>query len=333
MTVVDTDARNERQLDVGAAEAGAGRRPVAIRVIIRPMIAVPTVLLWLGSAVVWGLATAIVLSGWSLWWLAITIPVQGVATFTMFTVLHESLHSSVSKLRWVNQLFGRLSVPFVSLLATFPMVKFMHLSHHRNTNESMDADPDSWAQEGPWWQLPLRWLTIDAWYGRFYFGRLRSRPRKEVAGFLINLAVVMTVLIGGLVLWGGYWGWPLLLVWVIPQRIGLVLLGWLFDWLPHHNLTSTAKEDRFRASRVRVGWERVLSMLLLFQNYHVVHHINPAVPFYLLGQTWRKFESDYLARKVPISTVWGREMTTSEYRAWRAGATKETTENSAVRGI
>ena len=261
-----------------------------------------------------------VLSDWSRWWLAVTIPVQGIVTFTMFTVLHESLHSLVSRVRWVNQLFGRLSVPFVQLLATFPMVKCMHLSHHRHTNEDINADPDSWAQQGPWWQLPLRWLTIDAWYCLFYFGRLRSRPRKEAAGCLFNLAVVLTLLLAGVLLWGGYWGWPVLLIFVIPQRIGLGLLGWLFDWLPHHDLPSTAKVDRFRASRVRVGWERVMTPLLLFQNYHVVHHINPAVPFYLLARTWTNFESDYLDRGVPISTAWGREMTPTEYREWRGRA-------------
>jgi fatty acid desaturase len=279
------------------------------------MIAVPTVLLWLGSAVVWVLATVVVLSDWSRWWLAVTIPVHGIVTFSMFTVLHESLHSSVSRLRWVNQLFGRLSLPFVSLLATFPMVKFMHMSHHRNTNEDIDADPDAWAQTGPWWQLPLRWLTIDAWYGRFYFGRLRSRPRKEAAWFLINLVVVMMLLLAAVFLWG--WGWAVLLIWLIPQRIGLGLLGWLFDWLPHHDLTGTTKIDRFRASRVRVGWEGLMTPLLLFQNYHVVHHTNPAVPFYLLGRTWTDFESDYLDHRVPISTAWGCEMTPTEYRAWR----------------
>jgi beta-carotene hydroxylase len=157
------------------------------RVIIRPIIAVPTVLLWLGSAMVWGLATAVVLSDRSRWWLAVTIPAQGIVSFTMFTVLHESLHSSVSRLRWVNQLFGRLSVPFVQLLATFPMVKFMHMSHDRHTNEDIDADPDSWALTGLWWQLPLRWLTIDAWYCRFYFGVSAHGPAKKPPDFSSTL--------------------------------------------------------------------------------------------------------------------------------------------------
>jgi beta-carotene hydroxylase len=315
MVTVNPGSRHGHQRAVRGSEIAASRRGVAGRVPTRPMIAVPTVLLWLGSAVIWVSATAVVLSDLSRWWLAVTIPVQGIVTFLIFTVLHESVHSAVGRLRWVNQLFGRLSMPFVSLLTTFPMFKYMHMSHHRNTNECIDADPDAWAQTGPRWQLPVRWFTIDAWYASFYFARLRSRPRKEAAGFLINLAVVIVLLLAAVVVWD--WGLPILLIYVIPQRIGIGLLGWLFDWLPHHDLTGTAKVDRFRASRVRVGWERLMSPLLLFQNYHAVHHINPGVPFYLLGRTWERFESHYLDRKVPISTAWGREMTPTEYRAWR----------------
>jgi beta-carotene hydroxylase len=60
-----------------------------------------------------------------------------------------------------------------------------------------------------------------------------------------------------------------------------------------------------------------MTPLLLSQNYHLAHHINPAVPFYLLARTWKQFEPDYLDRKVPISTAWGSRMTPTEYREWR----------------
>jgi fatty acid desaturase len=111
----------------------------------------------------------------------------------------------------------------------------------------------------------------------------------------------MTLLLAGLLLWGGYWGWPVLLTFVIPQRMGIVLLGFLFNWLPHHDLTGTARIDRFQASRVRVGWERLMTPLLLSQNYHLVHHINPAVPFYLLARTWKQFEPDYSTAKCQLA--------------------------------
>jgi fatty acid desaturase len=283
--------------------------------ITRPTIAVPTILIWLGSIVVWAAATAVVLSDASRWWLAVTVPTQALVTFSMFTVLHESIHCTVGRRSWVNHLFGRLSMPFVSLLGTFPMVKYIHIAHHRNTNACIHNDPDAWTSVGPRWQLPLRCLTNDAWYAGFYFSRLRRRPRKEVAGFLINLVVIIALLLGAAILWG--WVPQLVLIYLIPQRIGIGILAWLFNWLPHHDLPITAKVDRFQAARVRVGWERLMCPLLFYQNYHLVHHIHPAIPFYLLARTWKNFEADYLDRNVPINTAWGRVLTPSEYRAWR----------------
>jgi beta-carotene hydroxylase len=286
----------------------------------RPTIAAPTVLIWLASAIVWAAATALVLSDASRWWLAVTIPVQALMTFSMWTVLHEAIHSAVGRRRWVNQLFGRLSMPFVSLTGTFPMVKHVHLSHHRNTNESIDADPDAWTNVGPRWQLPIRCMTIDACYARFYFRVLRHRPAKEITGFLINLVVAVALLLAAMTVWGSLM--DVVLIYLIPQRIGLGLLALLFNWLPHHDL-NTANVDRFQATRVRVGWERLMIPVLFYQNYHAVHHIHTAIPFYLLGRAWKRLEAEFLDRNVPISTAWGRALTPSQYRAWRGDPTDE----------
>lgn len=279
----------------------------------RPTIAVPTVLVWLGSFVAWCAATAAVLCGVSHWWLVVTIVTQSLVTFSMFSVLHESIHHTVGRPKWINQVFGRLSMPFVSLFGTFPMLAYTHLAHHRSTNESIHDDPDAWSIAGPRWLLPLRWLTIDAWYCRFYLERLGRRPRKEVLGFATYLALALAFVATILIL--GY-GRELVLIYFIPQRIGMGILAWWFDWLPHHDLAS-AKTDRFRVTRIRVGGEGVLCLLLMYQNYHLVHHIHPAIPFYRYVKAWRAAEADYLDRNVPITTAWGHEMSPSEYRAWR----------------
>lgn len=297
----------------GAGEVTATPRGFPAPRFTRPAIAVPTMLVWLGSLVAWCAATAAVVCGVSRWGLVVTIGVQGFVTVWMFIVAHESIHHTVGRPNWINHVFGRLSMPFVSLFGTFPMLAYVHLAHHRNTNEGIHDDPDAWSSSGPRWQLPLRWLTIDAWYCRFYLARLRRRPRQETLGFAIHLTSALAFVTAIVVL--GY-GRELVLIYFLPQRIGVGLLAWWFDWLPHHGLV-TARNDRFRIARVRVGWERVLCPLLMYQNYHLVHHIHPGIPFYLYIKAWRAAEADYLDRNVPISTAWGREMTTSQYRTWR----------------
>jgi ferredoxin-NADP reductase len=56
---------------------------------------------------------------------------------------------------------------------------------------------------------------------------------------------------------------------------------------------------------------------MLYQNYHLMHHLHPVIPFYRYIRAWNTNREVYLKRSVPIATAWGRELSASEYRAWR----------------
>lgn len=313
------------------AEARAVRRGVPDPGIRLDPVTRPTVALFFAALAVWVAATWMFFAGVSPW---VTIPLHAAVTFVMFTVLHECTHHAAGRLDWVNTLFGRLSMVFVAAYGTFGMMKYVHLEHHRNTNESQDLDPDSWISHGPKWQMPLRWPLIDIGYVFFFvkkhfdFGALwrtvtlrnhdkapivlldRGRALSQLAWFFTVLGVL-----GGLAA-AGYW-WQVLALYVIPQRIGVGLLGWWFDYLPHHGLKATSATNRFQATRVRVGMEWLLTPVLLYQNYHLVHHLHPSIPFYRYIRAWKTNEEAYLDQEVPIMTGWGRELTPAEYRAWR----------------
>ena len=277
-----------------------------------PSLAKPTVALFLVGLVVWMLSSWAALGlGWSLW---LVIPVNAAVSFTMFTVLHDAVHYSISRRRWVNALLGRLTVPFVVPYASATLFGFIHIEHHRNTNEELDTDPDAWATDGPWWQLPFRWLTIDVWYACFYVKHIRRRsPRElaETAGIIAVFAAGITVaaLTGTL--------WAVAVIYLIPARIALGVLAWWFDWLPHHGLEVTQRENRYRATRNRIGMEWLLTPVLLYQNYHLVHHLHPSIPFYRYIKAWKRNEEAYLERDAAIMTAFGRDLTVEEYRVWR----------------
>ena len=48
----------------------------------------------------------------------------------------------------------------------------------------------------------------------------------------------------------------------------------------------THQEDPFLASTMRMGWEWLLTPLLVCQNYHLIHHLYPTVPFYKIHDAW-----------------------------------------------
>ena len=243
----------------------------------------------------------------------LTIALNAVAIFVMFTVLHDAAHYSISSRRWVNGVFGRAAMLFVSPLISFPGWGFIHIEHHRHTNDD-DHDPDHFASHGRWWQLPVRFAAMDAPYLAFYLRNRKRRPRRELAetGALmaVSLAVVATTVITGSF-------WLLLVVYLIPERVALIVLAWWFDWLPHHGLEDTQTENRYRATRNRVGLEWLFTPLMLSQNYHLVHHLHPSIPFYRYLKTWRRNEAAYLERDPAIATAFGKSLNPEEFRQWK----------------
>jgi fatty acid desaturase len=183
-----------------------------------------------------------------------------------------------------------------------------------HTNEDDGSDPDHWTNIGPAWSTPLRWATVDLAYVPFYLRRVAARPRREqiecaLTALLLILAGVVLTLSGHLV--------DVLVYYILPTRLAVWFLGYAFDWLPHHGLEELTT-DRYRATRNRIGRERLLTPLLLYQNYHLVHHLHPRIPFYRYIAAWRRDEDAYLTHDPALATPLGHELTVEEYRRLRS---------------
>ena len=242
-----------------------------------------------------------------------TVLLSATAIFVLFTVLHDAAHYSVSTHRWVNVAFGRVAMLFVSPLISFKSFAFIHIEHHRNTNDD-ENDPDHFVSGAPWWQLPVRFPLMDVPYLSFLVRNVRRRPRAEVLEtvFLMGTTVALIVTCA----FTGHL-WTLAVLYLIPARVAMFVLAWWFDWLPHHDLEDTQQENRYRATRNRVGSEWILTPLLLSQNYHLVHHLHPSIPFHRYVSAWRRNEEAYLERDAAIGTVFGQQLDTNEYREWK----------------
>jgi fatty acid desaturase len=204
------------------------------------------------------------------------------AAFAAFTPLHDAVHGSVSRRRWLNELCGRLAA--LMLGGSFAAYRRMHLTHHRYTNEP-GRDPDLWSGEGPVPLLPLRWLTQ---VPRLYwaYGRLwSSRPAAERADFLLSTGLVVLAAAAG--------GGEALLFWLIPAAAAWSLLAFCFDYLPHQPHRVPASRDRYRATHALT--DPFLTPLFLYQNYHLIHHLYPGVPFYRYSRIWSARRESLLA--------------------------------------
>ena len=72
-----------------------------------PLLAIPTVIVFIVSFLGFGLSTYALLTGFLSPF--ITIPISGFFIFWSFTPLHEAVHRNISSINWLNDLIGTLS--------------------------------------------------------------------------------------------------------------------------------------------------------------------------------------------------------------------------------
>lgn len=249
----------------------------------RPVVAWPTVILLLGAYALYGCSVfAYVQGAMPLLW---AIVLNTVAAYLSFTPAHEASHNTVSTHRRLNEWVGRLSTALQSPVPFFRTFRYIHMQHHRFTNDR-DRDPDIYVGTGPAWLLPLKWATLDLSYFFYYFrpSVFRTRPLSERRELF--LALMFGMVIFALVALAG-WVEYYLLLFFLPTRITVVILALTFDFLPHYPHQMLATDDPYQSTKNRTGMKWLLTPLLLYQNYHLVHHLYPTVPFYRYIKVWR----------------------------------------------
>lgn len=264
-----------------------------------PSIAVPTVALFLFSMTI-EVVVIYLLHTDSISPFTATL-VNTWAIFTVFTPMHDAAHGSIANRNYsiVNDIVGHMAG--LCFPVPFPAFKHLHLLHHKHTND--EEDPDIWAGSGPWFLLPLKWLTIEFNYYSLYIPKIHLRPLKEA---LITLVELLGFIALALYLFRNGHGRTAFWGWLLPGRLALGFLAYFFDYLPHHPHLVTRKENEFLATSVTslFGDQTFyLTWPLLHQNYHNIHHIAPYIPFYMYSTVWHAFKTELVAKGTQIKPI------------------------------
>jgi beta-carotene hydroxylase len=229
--------------------------------------------------------------------------INGTAGYFLFSPMHDAIHSSLGRSKQLNLWVGRISFLFYSSLVAFELMRFIHFRHHRNANSDED-EADGVIQSGPGWFRPLKWPFLDLIYAWKYFGQgyWKERPKSEKRNIII-MALITLVMWPWLVI-NGYL-MELLMLWIIPQRISFFLIAFIFVYLPHVPNDVSEQDNAYRATSIREGMEWLLSPLMMYQNYHLVHHLYPNVPFYRLVKIWNSKLDEHLSHDPAIVSVLG----------------------------
>ncbi len=214
-----------------------------------------------------------------------TVALNTVAIYVLFTVMHDSMHRTAHRSRFVNAALGRISA-FI-LTVGMPLFRAVHYEHHSHTNDP-ERDPDLVVARRPRWLLPLWCLGIVVEYRVHFYGRALWRDKRELAE-----AIVMELVLAGSILaalWTGTFA-VVATLWLGPALLAVLLLAFSFDFLPHYPYDS---RTRFHDTRIYPG--RLLNALLLGQNYHLIHHLWTTIPWYRYQRAFRAVQPELEAR-------------------------------------
>jgi fatty acid desaturase len=262
------------------------------------------------------LAVAFGVAVWPSPWLILSVLVVGVQQHALFILAHESAHYRLFRSRWLNDAVGRgIGMASGISMCTYRVI---HRLHHNNLYT--DEDPDTAIHGGYprgvaylWKKLAEDLIGLNAWKTfAYFFGApainretnraarplddtslaLRASARRDRWAVLAAqiVAPMAAFLLGG---WQGLAQYFVL--WVLPLLTVLQPILRLRAIAEHGAVTDLSSPlTAARCNRTDGSLGNVVARALFFPhhvNYHLEHHLYPAVPHYNLPELHRLLEA------------------------------------------
>ena len=234
-------------------------------------------------------------------WLPLGVVATALAIALFASLQHEIIHGHPFQSKKLNE-----ALVFPGLTVLIPYLRFRdtHLDHHLNSDltdpyddpESNYLDPKVWNQPPRLVQAVLRFnntllgrISIGSAVSQVTFmcsdwRAIRRGDRRVLAGWLWHFPALLLVL-GWLVAFGSMPIWAYLLA----AYLGLSLIK-IRTFLEHQ------AHARASGRTVVIEDRGFLAFLFLNNNFHMVHHSHPRVPWYRLPRLYAQNKERFLAR-------------------------------------
>jgi ferredoxin-NADP reductase/fatty acid desaturase len=256
-----------------------------------PVFSVPQVALVFLALGLFGLATWGYMAGQIPIWLAMLANL--ISVYIAFTPLHDASHRAVSSNGFLNDFLGVLTGQLLLPGVNMTVFRAIHMDHHRFVGQE-GHDPDTGFVDLPKWMgvtylmfADIHWVVWYFRYGRHYWSR------KVAFWFYVMLALVVVSHVGFLM---SPWWKEFLLLYVVPQRIGLGIVAYTFAHIQHPS-GLTWENEPFQ-STVYVRGNSLWRRLMFGQEEHTIHHLVPHVPWFKYRRVWEL--ANNVLRKQPI---------------------------------
>jgi fatty acid desaturase len=218
------------------------------------------------------------------------------------SIQHELVHGHPTRIRWLNKLLG-----FAPLAIWFPYTLYAesHLRHHNDNNLTLpDVDPETHYVSGRRWDtsgpvMRMLYTARKSFWGRFFFGPALAL----VPTWLEAIEQPVKGKFRYVAMWATHLALVIAMLAAVERYAGISPLHYVFGIAyPALSLAMVRSYYEHRAAdhckhRIVIN-EAAWPMRLLYlnNNYHLVHHDLPSLPWYLLPQVYRANRDEYIAR-------------------------------------
>ena len=258
----------------------------------RPLIAWPTVIVLLSSLLtitaVWLAVTADIIPLWT------GTLINFIAYYYLFAPIHDGTHRSISSNDKLNDFFMALAfLPVSAVMGGTGWARMFHMQHHRHAGKAT-LDPDvEISSKGS--NALSRWFIWGFHYSAYY-KKFKAQLPSVKTPVLNKTRILISALFFAYVIW--HFPLEFIFLWVVPLYTGISwMTAFIFSYLPHHIHKRQADKnplDDGQATCNFIGYEWIMSPITQCQNYHLVHHLYPTVPFYRYARIWRARQSIHL---------------------------------------
>ena len=236
-------------------------------------------------------------------WLPLALLAYGFVLVFLFAPLHESIHRTAYRSRWVNGLVSWFCGAVLMLPPDY--FRAFHFAHHRYTQDP-ERDPELASAKPASWRSWL-WTVSGIPYWRERMTTIWQHARGRVSQPFISAAARGGIVAEARILIGVYLlvgvaavaaqsAWPIV-YWVLPVLLGQPFLR-MFLLAEHTGCPLVA--DMWVNSRTTLT-NRVMRRIAWNMPFHTAHHVYPGVPFHALPEVHQRIRKGvrYEARGYP----------------------------------
>ncbi|MBV9575357.1 MAG: fatty acid desaturase family protein [Gammaproteobacteria bacterium] len=217
------------------------------------------------------------------------------------TILHESVHYSLAKNKTLNYVLGTFFSGYL-IFQSFSLYSVSHIKKHHAYLGDKELDPD--------YKYHLNLNLYQSTNKKLYSNNFRavfftyfSYLLKNRMGIFVSKnkdAVIGRYYLMMLFISFFYFGYLkyAVIFWFVPMISSFLMIGWFLELSEHYPMVHYNNVDLYMTRNRFSHWIEAFFFSIHNENYHLIHHLKPRLPFWNMRKAHQILMQDTNYRKI-----------------------------------